>query len=101
MTSSWEDRMAAAAAARALRRAADEELAQESGQEAYQVELAEQGRAEFEAGPPGGCLDCYAWSPGWDGRRHWQHVTDDDGTGLCRHRCHGGEPAPCAPVVWG
>ena len=93
--------MAAAAAVRQAER--DRVRAEQERREnaRYYQELAEQCRADFEAGPPGGCYDCYTWGPDWFTPRYrWWHITIDVGDCTCYHSCHA-EPVPCAPVVLG
>lgn len=115
---SWEDRMAARAAERQRRADEQERVRAAAGQAAYEARLQVEHRAEFEAGPPGGCHDCYAWIAGtpW-GYPAWWHgpsvqpgpappdapewmsgVPDSD---WCWHPCHGGEaPVFCGPVAF-
>jgi hypothetical protein len=110
--SSWEDRMAAAAHERWLQR-------QETWYREQRVmaadrarQLAEEQCAEFEAGPPDGCRECYHWVMNWVTDRYmWGHAAsaqpgpapeDYEGassdTDWCHHACHGGEPVFCGPI---
>jgi len=93
--------MAAAAKARRQERYRLDQARRVAGEAEYKRQLAESQHAEFEAGPPGGCRDCYvrALSP-VTGRFYWRHVTISEGDCTCYHSCHS-EPEPCPPVVYG
>lgn len=119
----WEERMAARAheriAAEWQRQAA--EAARE--QAAHEAEMAERQRAEFEAGPPGGCRECWSWAFGpWLNAYTWGHVypavqpgpppepagpdwgllpvDHPDLRAWCHHACHDGEPVFCGLIVF-
>jgi hypothetical protein len=86
---------------------------------AEQAEIEEQYRPVREAGPPGGCHECWSWwagkptvtPPGW---YHGESVQPgppppdldpesvlaepDHDDWWCHHACHGDEPAGCAPI---
>ena len=86
---------------------------------AEEARITEEQRAEFEAGPPGGCHECYMWRPDWMSLRHfWGHGDqsakpgppppeevagyweDPDESHWCYHECHGGEaPVYCGPIA--
>ena len=114
--STWEQRMAARAAAR---RAAEREreFAEEERQRLeWESEMLKRNGLEFAAGPPGGCYECYRWEvwPKDDyfhGGARWHHITeavvpgptpdpsfrDHDEAHWCHHACHEGEPCYVIP----
>lgn len=91
----WEDRMSQRAHARMHAEQARQERIREAEEDAEEARQKAAERARFEAGPPGGCRECWAWPDGdtWPLRRDWWHVAellDEEFT--CRHACHGDEP---------
>jgi hypothetical protein len=111
--SSWEDRMSARAQERI--RAEEERLRAIDDAEwaAEEAALEERYRPVREAGPPGGCRECYAWcrhgdhmfwahgesrQPGRppDGLEPGSYLLDSPEEWWCWHPCHGGKPAYCA-----
>jgi hypothetical protein len=102
--STWEDRMSQRAQVRQEAEERDQEAKRREEEAAYEAEVFEQQRAEFEAGPPDGCRECYVWSdwyPLFPRIFRWWHVTIDEPPYECNHECHGGEPYGCAPVIIG
>jgi hypothetical protein len=109
--------MAQRAAARARVEWDREEAAEAERARAEDAALAEEQRAEFETGPPGGCHACWSWVRGiFGGRYSWEHNSVSEGhlAGArlrlkdfkppydCGHGCHGGEPYHVgAPVAIG
>lgn len=114
--STWEERMAAKAAERRKAAEAAEEARIRAEMDAEYAEAEERARPVREAGPPGGCRECWSWAgPHWPGPM-WVHgdsiqpgpppdnldpdsgLRDTPDTDWCHHPCHGGEPVFCAPV---
>jgi hypothetical protein len=114
--STWEERMSARAQERIRAEQERERIRQEAEWAAEEAELEERYRPLLEAGPPGGCRECWHWVRHWDGYS-WHHGESvrpgpppDDlepGSALakpghddwwCWHSCHGGKPAGCSPI---
>lgn len=98
----WLDKMAARSAERERRRYEFECRQRDAEREAYYRQLHEESLAEFEAGPPGGCHECYRWvafpffGPGYS----WSHITIESDDQTCYHECHGNEPQWCGPIAY-
>jgi hypothetical protein len=119
--STWEERMSARAQVR-IRAEQDRDRARMDAEwAAEEAELEERYRPIREAGPPGGCHECWSWS-GWHAPWGlWAHgesvqpgpppddvaadsmlraygsASDDD---WCWHPCHDDGPACCIPVAY-
>jgi hypothetical protein len=89
-----------------------ERVIEEAEWAAYQAEIEEQYRPQREAGPPGGCHECWEWwgqFPGWWHRDSVQPGPapgdyplgrDTPDTDWCYHACHGeGIPVFCGPIA--
>lgn len=98
LVSTWEERMSLRAKERMRAEDERQRAAEEAEYQAEVARIAEEQRGEFEAGPQGGCRDCFVWVPDKFSPRHfWIHRSDE--SGWCHHECHGGEPYGCAPMA--
>ena len=117
--STWEERMAAKAAGRreAAEAAERERLEAEWARE--QAELEERYRSVREAGPPGGCRECWSWCLNPPYFLGWLHgacvqpgpppadlepdsmLQDSEPEWWCWHSCHADPPVSCVPVAYG
>lgn len=117
--STWEERMSARAQERMRAEWERERARAEAEWAAEEAELEERYRPVREAGPPGGCHECWSWSGPrvpWGPWGHGGSVQpgpppaglDADspfqgtaGTDWCWHSCHGDErPLFCGPIAY-
>ena len=107
--STWEERMSARAQER-IRAEEERERARIAAELAAEAaEMEERYRPIREAGPPGGCYECWHWVTHYFGHM-WMHGRtvqpgpplagweDTPDTDWCWHSCHGDEPRYCGVV---
>lgn len=91
----WEGRMSQRAQARMHSEQERQDRVREAMEDAEEAQRVAAERARFEAGPPGGCRECWAWPDEelFPLSRDWWHVTELlDGSFTCHHACHGDKP---------
>ncbi len=116
--STWEERMSAKAQERIRAERERERIRLDAEWAAEDAAEEERWRPVREAGPPGGCHECWHWIPHYPGPM-WSHgesvqpgpPPDDLEPGSmlmdraepadwCWHACHEGDPVCCIPVAY-
>lgn len=120
--STWEERMSARAQERIRAEQERERARQDAEWAAEEAALEERYRPVREAGPPGGCHECWSWAAGW-GYHYglmWSHgesvkpgppppdlepgpmlgAAGASETDWCWHACHDDGPVFCGPIAF-